>query len=449
MAAMRATLLPMTKPGAPRLLDLAVAALGRIHAGHSPRDALAEVAPRGLADEPRAALARAVYAVVQSQRRLSFVLGEAALDQLEPAARDAALLLAARVVRGESTPSEAATRWREWSPVLLPFQALLEPEPALSRLDPAARFAIEHSLPDWLAALLQDEFGTEAGRVATALAAEPPRTIRANLLRVRDRGELASRLATEGVVTQAGRFAPHALQVLGEVDLFALAAYGDGCFEQQDEGSQLVALAVAPPPRGKVLDACCGSGGKTLALAAVLQNRGVVLATDVHAGRLQELRQRARRAGAHAIETALLPAADWPPEVVAFARRADRILLDVPCTGLGALRRRPEARWRLQPTDLPALLQLQRTLLDRAAAALRPGARIVYATCSLLRVENEVQVEAALARHPGLELVRLAEILGRAVADPISDASGTFLSLRPDRTGTDGFFAAVLRARPR
>jgi 16S rRNA (cytosine967-C5)-methyltransferase len=137
----------------------------------------------------------------------------------------------------------------------------------------------------------------------------------------------------------------------------------------------------------------------------------------------------------------------WPADVAVFAARADRILLDVPCSGTGSWRRRPEARWTSLPTELDTLLPVQRELLDRAAAALQPGARLVYATCSLWRQENEDQVAAALARHPQLEVVRLAEIVGGALARAVGDADGTFLHLRPDRHGTDGFFAAVLRRR--
>jgi 16S rRNA (cytosine967-C5)-methyltransferase len=203
---------------------------------------------------------------------------------------------------------------------------------------------------------------------------------------------------------------------------------------------------VAPPPGGKVLDLCAGNGGKTLALAAALANRGVVAAADVHERRLQALRERARRAGAMNLAVHELRHAEWPADLAAFAARADRVLVDAPCSGTGSWRRRPEARWGLDEAGLAALQRTQDGLLASAAAALRPGARLVYATCSLLAEENEERVAALRAARPDLELVRIAEILGGDAARAIADPTGTFLSLRPDQHGCDGFFAAVLRA---
>jgi 16S rRNA (cytosine967-C5)-methyltransferase len=289
--------------------------------------------------------------------------------------------------------------------------------------------------------------GERADAVVAALAQPAPRTLRANLLRVRDRDQLAAELAAEGVATTPCRHAATALQAHGEADLFATAAYQRGAFEQQDEASQLVAALVAPPPGGKVLDACAGSGGKALALAAALANRGVVAAVDVHGGRLEALRRRARRAGATNLAVHLVPESAWTPAVDEFARRADRILVDAPCSGTGSWRRRPEARWGVDEASLAQLAAAQEQLLARAAAALQPGARLVYATCSLLPEENAARVAALLATDPELEAVRVAEVLGGAAAAPIADAGGAELSVRPDVHGCDGFFAAVVRRR--
>ena len=160
--------------------------------------------------------------------------------------------------------------------------------------------------------------------------------------------------------------------------------------------------------------------------------------------------RRAARAGADNVRPQLLgrDGADVFAPVDAFARRCDRILVDAPCSGTGSWRRRPQARAAVQEADLDELVRTQRRLLEQAAAWLQPGARLVYATCSLLRDENEAQVQWLRERCPELEVVRLAEVLGGAVASPITDATGTFLQLRPDLHGCDGFFAAVLR-RPR
>ena len=237
-----------------------------------------------------------------------------------------------------------------------------------------------------------------------------------------------------------------AVHVRGSPDLFETKAYRDGCFEQQDEASQLAVLLTAPPPRGKVLDLCCGSGGKTLGLAAQLGNRGTVLATDVHQPRVRELRARLPRAGADNVEPLHL---DGTPQcersLAEFAQRADRILIDAPCSGTGSWRRRPQARWNLDPDGLAAMQCTQAELLERAVGWLKPKARLIYATCSLLPDENEKQVQALCERHSGLEIVRVVEVLGGERGRKIADANGAFLRVRPDLHGCDGFFAAVLR----
>jgi 16S rRNA (cytosine967-C5)-methyltransferase len=429
-------------------LQGAVAAFAAWQAGRcSPRDAVAYFVPRDLPPAARAEIAAVVYAAVRDQRRLTWALGGAP-EHLDGDDRAGALVLAAAVAQGQLDAAAAARRWQARGGEPLPFAAVPDCEARIAALpDPQQRFALRHSLPDWLAARMLAEFGADADTVAAALNRPPPRAIRANRLRGADRSALARDLADAGVSTGPTPFAPDGLLVADDAALFALPQYRAGRFEQQDEGSQLVALAVAPPPRGKVLDACAGAGGKALALAAMLGNQGLVLAVDVSATRIAALQQRARRAGADNLRAMVVAEGGWPADVAAFAARADRILLDVPCSGTGSWRRRPEARWISRPGELDTLLPVQRDLLDRAAAALQPGARLVYATCSLWRQENEDQVAAALARHPQLEVVRLAEIVGGALARAVGDADGTFLHLRPDRHGTDGFFAAVLRRR--
>jgi 16S rRNA (cytosine967-C5)-methyltransferase len=355
---------------------------------------------------------------------------------LAPHARAGVLVLAEQIARGELLAATAARAAQRRSGHAIDFTPLLDGPGRIAAIpDPVQRFAVEHSLPDWLAAAFLAEFGAAAPAVAAALLAPAPRTIRCNPLRVGSRDELAEALRTMGVDTRTAAFAPFALHVDGDVDLFALPAYAAGAFEQQDEASQLAVLAVAPPPRGRVLDLCAGNGGKTLGLAAALQNRGEVLATDVHEGRLQALRQRARRAGATNVRALPVLEHGWSEAVERFARTADRILIDAPCSGTGSWRRRPEGRWLLEPGDLTALQRAQDELLERATAALAPGARVVYATCSLFADENERRVEQLLQRRPDLEIV------------PIADATGTFLTVRPDRHGCDGFFAAIVRKR--
>jgi 16S rRNA (cytosine967-C5)-methyltransferase len=416
----------------------------------SPRDAMAAMpALREALPSDLAAVARAAAAALGGMRRLEFALaGGQGLVGMMPRRRAHALVLAAAVLRDEMLPDGASRQFGAGDGAV-DFARLLRVDEAIAATpDPVARFGRRHSVPDWFAARLMAQHGDEADAIATALASPAPRTLRANLLKVRDRDELARELAAERVPTRPARFAATALHVDGDADLFATMAFQRGAFEQQDEASQLACAAVAPPPGGKVLDACAGNGGKTLALAAALANRGVVAAADVHEGRLEALRKRARRAGATNLAVHRVDERSWTADVLAFAGRADRILIDAPCTGTGSWRRRPEARWGIDEASFHQLARAQEDLLGRAAAALRPGARLIYATCSLLAEENEARVASLLRRRPELEVVRLAEILGAAAATPIADATGAFLSLRPDRHGCDGFFAAVLR-RPR
>jgi 16S rRNA (cytosine967-C5)-methyltransferase len=308
------------------------------------------------------------------------------------------------------------------------------------------RLAIGCSLPDWLAARLIADWGDDATAIARALNERAPMTVRANRLRG-TRDEVAAALASEGVATHAGAWAPDALVLDTRTNLFGTKAFKDGLVEAQDEGSQLLAELV--DPFGVVVDLCAGAGGKTLAMAAAMKSRGRLIAADVDERKLEELKKRARRAGvSNTRAVAIRAAGDWPPVLAEVVGRANRVLIDAPCTGVGALRRNPEARWRLREEDVAACAVEQRAIAMRALELCAPGGRIVYATCSLLRAENEAVVEALLAARPELALVPLAEIWPERAA-ALGSADGRFLHLRPDRHGTDGFFAAVLaRAKP-
>ncbi len=196
-----------------------------------------------------------------------------------------------------------------------------------------------------------------------------------------------------------------------------------------------------------MIDYCAGAGGKTLAIAAALASRGRVIATDVDARKLAELRRRARRAGASNVQAIELPGGgeSWPAGLEQYVGQADRVLVDAPCTGVGALRRNPEARWRLDPESPARMAAAEIAIAERALALVRPGGRLIYATCSLLGAENRGVVDQLLKRHPELELVPVKEIWGKERASRVSDQRGEMLELVPHRHGTDGFFAAVMR----
>jgi 16S rRNA (cytosine967-C5)-methyltransferase len=262
--------------------------------------------------------------------------------------------------------------------------------------------------------------------------------MRVNLLKG-DREQARAALAAEGWETELTKLSPWGLRIDGRRPITAGPTFQSGLIEIQDEGSQLVAAMVGATPGMRVVDWCAGAGGKTLALAGAMANRGQIVACDVSAPRLEGAVRRLRRAGAHNVERHLVQPGDkW------LKRRTgtfDRVLVDAPCTGTGTWRRNPDARLRLQETDLVELLVKQAAILDTAQSLVRKGGRLVYATCSLLEEENEAQVFAFLLRHPAFSIVPLAHAWPLDQPPP---NSGEFLSLTPAWHGTDGFFAAVL-----
>jgi 16S rRNA (cytosine967-C5)-methyltransferase len=310
--------------------------------------------------------------------------------------------------------------------------------------DPVERLALEGSLPGWLASRLAAEMGIDEARAfAAAVNQRAPLTVRANLLKT-TREALQARLAAEGTGSRPTPLSPWGLVLDGHENAFALEAFRDGLFEVQDEGSQVVVLACGARPGMRVVDACAGAGGKSLALAAEMRNRGEVLALDVDEERLGEARRRARRAGVHNLRTRVVPpdaAAD--AALADLAGTADLVLVDAPCSGLGTLRRKPDARWRLGPSDPERFGAVQRELVERFARLVRPGGRLVYATCSVTRAEDE-EVAAFAAGLPGLAPLPMERAAGAELARA-AGANGHELRLWPHRHGTDGFFVATFQ----
>jgi len=231
------------------------------------------------------------------------------------------------------------------------------------------------------------------------------------------------------------QYSPWGLRLAGRQSITAGKAFQDGIVEIQDEGSQLVALPVDAKPGMRVADYCAGAGGKTLAIAQMMENKGHIVACDVSAPRLDGAIKRLRRAGVHNAERHLLEPGDkWTKRQ---AQKFDRVLVDAPCTGTGTWRRNPDARLRLKENDLAEILPKQALILDQAARLVKQGGRLVYATCSLLSEENEAQISAFLARAPEFKRMPLGAPLPESL-------HGDMLRLTPRANGTDGFFAAVM-----
>ena len=370
-------------------------------------------AHRQLSREQRQVLAEAVFNVGLWRRRLGFHLGL-------PEAPAPALLyvLLQRLV---GLPAEDAAR----------LVGLGIPPPLVAGEPPS--LALRYSLPDWLADHFTRELGPAAEDFCAHLNVPGPITLRVNTLRT-TREALAERLRTEGVETRPGALSPFALHVVGpKPNLYGLASLREGLFEVQDEGSQLLGLLVEARPGETVLDLCAGAGGKTLQLGAAMEDRGRLLAYDPDAERLDRLLQRCARAGLSHVQVLRAP-----PEGVL----ADWVLVDAPCSELGSLRRGPDLRFRIDPATLLELPRVQRDILARAGRLVRPGGRLVYATCTVNRAENEEVVLGFLREAP--EFRSLAP--GAGWLDPSCVRDGFFFCA-PHLHGTDGFFAAVLERR--
>ena len=283
-------------------------------------------------------------------------------------------------------------------------------------------------IPDWAEAPLRQRFGADFAAEMAATLLPPPLDLRVNPVKT-SREAVLRELKGLGVVAEATRLSPLGIRIAERLSLTRLPGLKTGEIEIQDEGSQLVAGLVDARPGDRVVDFCAGAGGKTLALAAQMQNRGKVVACDVNEARLKRAAERLRRAGLHNVETRVL-SSETDRWVKRHKAGFDRVLIDAPCSGTGTWRRNPDARWRAPDLGLAGLVALQGRILASAARLVRPGGRLVYATCSVLTEENEAQVAAFLAATPAFRLV--------------PQAAGDFLSLTPLQHGTDGFFGAVL-----
>jgi 16S rRNA (cytosine967-C5)-methyltransferase len=307
----------------------------------------------------------------------------------------------------------------------------------------ALPFAARASLPDWLAERLLAQYGeNEASALADALNRPAPVDLRVNTLKTK-REDARAALDRDGFASDPTPYSPFGLRLRERAPVFRTDAFQQGLFEVQDEGSQLLSLLLEPRRGEMVVDFCAGAGGKTLHLGALMANSGTLYAFDVSAKRLDRLTPRLRRAGLSNVRPVVI-AHERDARVQRLHGKIDRVLIDAPCSGTGTLRRNPDIKWRA--IDLPALIETQQRILAAAAPLLKPGGRLVYATCSLLHEESEAIVETFAAAYPAFEIVPATEILARrhVVIEPVADGS---LRLQPHRHGTDGFYAIALVRR--
>ena len=326
-------------------------------------------------------------------------------------------------------------------------------------LEPAVRL----DLPDWLyARLVADHGAAEAQAYALAFKQSAPLDLRVNTMKA-TRDEVLAALRDSGLDAAPTPHSPLGIRLQTKPALAKNPLFISGAIEVQDEGSQLLCNLVNPKRSEMVADFCAGAGGKTLALGALMRSTGRLYAFDVSEGRLRKFGPRLKRSGLSNVHPVRI-ANENDLKVKRLSGKMDRVLVDAPCSGLGTLRRNPELKWRQSEGDIAELAIKQAAILTGAARLVKAGGRLVYATCSILRAENEVVVEAFLATHPQFRLISALEALskaGIALTSAGDDSSATgqtndrdpgaqpdgamYLRLSPHRHGTDGFFAAVLQ----
>ena len=290
---------------------------------------------------------------------------------------------------------------------------------------------VQGEYPEWLEDQLTKAFGDNLLTEMTAFQNRAPTDLRVNTLKS-NREDVIAALAADGITAAPSPYAPHGVRITSDAtNLSKSALFESGAFEFQDEAAQIAAMLCDARPGMRVLDLAAGAGGKALAFAAAMQNQGEIVACDVRGEALFELQKRAARAGATIITT--LPLEHGQPSGL-----FDAVFVDAPCTGTGTWRRQPELRWRLTPARIDYLVTVQDKLLDQAAGLVRPGGTLLYATCSVLPMENQGRIAAFQTRNPGFEPVNLGE--NRTIP-----GLGQDFRASPATTGTDGFYAAGLR----
>ncbi|HEY6512295.1 MAG TPA: RsmB/NOP family class I SAM-dependent RNA methyltransferase [Burkholderiaceae bacterium] len=410
------------------LLDQTAELLRTVLQFDQPADAVVSAYFRkhhGLGARDRHALAETVYAVLR-RRLLLQHLAQGARGPLERR-------LALAGWQGEPRILEVATdeAERNW----LAATATLDTSTLPAKL--------RHNLPDWLAGALRAQLGdAQFDPLAGALLQPAPLDLRVNLLKAK-REEVQEMLQHAGIDAAATPYSPWGLRVAGRPAVNAMPAFRAGLFEVQDEGSQLLAMLLDARRGEMVVDFCAGAGGKTLALGAAMRNTGRLYAFDTAGHRLHELKARVVRSGLSNVHTVQI-AHERDERIKRLAGKIDRVLVDAPCSGLGTLRRNPDLKWRQSPDSVAQLRQRQQTILAGAATLVKPGGRLVYATCSLLELENEDVARTFAPVHPQFEMVGAGQALAHArIAQADELVDGDWLRLWPHRHHTDGFFAAV------
>jgi 16S rRNA (cytosine967-C5)-methyltransferase len=409
-----------------KLLDNATEALGRVLRFEHPADAVLSSYFRehpGLGQSDRAFVAEAVFGVLRHKRVLDRVIGGATARRL----------LIGWLAR-HSGLSAADVK-----PLLKPAEA--EVLDAYAAADTAELTPAERAeLPDWVYERLAAQLpASELAALGRSLQQAAPLDLRVNTLKS-DRNTVLAALRGKGIAAEPAPYAPSAVRLFAKPAINRDPLFTEGAIEVQDEGSQLIGHLVAPTRHDLVVDFCAGAGGKSLMLGAMMRSQGRVYAFDVAAGRLGRLKPRLKRSGLSNLHPHQITG-EHDPKVKRLAGKIDRVLVDAPCSGLGTLRRNPDLKWRQSPQSVAEMRVKQASILRSAAALVKPGGRLVYATCSLLTEENEDIVGSFLDDQPAFRSLNCGQLLKQ---HGIALQTGEQLRLWPHVHGTDGFFAAAM-----
>jgi 16S rRNA (cytosine967-C5)-methyltransferase len=424
--------------------------LGTIRASSKPADSLMDSFFRShkyLGSHDRKFIAESIYGTLRHMRRCELILQRSIGNDAQTLKTEDGLLLLVvtylvaiekrTLVAADIVPMLSSKQVKDRA---IEFLAGMLREIPVPSGDTVERLGIQYSYPEWIVRRVLQQYGSEeAEQILGSLNEPAPLTLRVNLLKTTV-DQCTTDLKGQGIEATVTKFSPVGLQLNKRVNVFSLGTFQDGHFEVQDEGSQILPLLIDPKPTAKVLDACAGAGGKSLGFAALMKNRGEIYASDTNGYRLKELKKRSRRAGAFNIR---------PVEVHEIAELADKysgyfdvVFVDAPCSGLGTIRRNPGMKWTVTEETVRQVAEKQRSILAQSAPVVKPGGRLIYATCTLLREENEDVVNEFLEKYPMFSL----KVPERTLAETgLENArAGNFIKLLPHIHGTDGFFCAMM-----
>ncbi|SDX77251.1 16S rRNA (cytosine967-C5)-methyltransferase [Nitrosomonas halophila] len=413
----------------PEYLDFLIAAMRKVLPLQAPADTLLRQFFRDhpqLGQHERAMIAETVFGVLRHRLFLEAITEKAT-------ARELVLAYLARY---------QGMNLRELIPLVREAEAKWIPQ--IKARSPATQpLAIQAEFPEWLIEKLQAFLSDDAiVRLGQALQQPAPLDLRVNTLLAK-RDEVLALLNQEGIEAHATPFSPVGIRLAGKPAINRHPLFLSGKIEVQDEGSQILGFLLAPKRGEMVVDFCAGAGGKALLLGALMHSRGRLYAFDVSEKRLNNFKPRLKRSGLSNVHPQRIDS-ERDSKLKRLAGKIDRVLVDAPCSGLGTLRRNPDLKWRQSPESVEELIQKQRAILTAAAKLLKPGGRLVYATCSLLPEENQAVVKNFLADHPDFSLLNCQQLLAQQQLHLPALETGEFLQLSPLQHNTDGFFAAAL-----